>query len=112
MLMASPTVLCINGKKHIYSDVKYVFLYLFTLFPFFMFALIIVTCNMFFYLLDRLFEMCVRVFFPLDLFATYIHTLYIFVDGTCHNHKRVLLLNCLIEYLQCRKHCKNAGKQT
>ena len=29
-----------------------------------MFALIIVTCNMFFYLLDRLFEMCIRVFFP------------------------------------------------
>ena len=58
------------------------------------------SCNMFFCLLDRLFEMYISVFSFLDLFATYIHTHlveHVFVNEACHNHEGVLLLNFLLE---------------
>ena len=72
MLMAQLTVLCINCKKYVYWC--QIFFELMSILL--CFGLNMGTqCNMFFCLLDRLFEMCISVFSFLDFFATYTHTL-------------------------------------
>ena len=73
-----------------------------------MFALIIVTCNMFFYLLDRLFEMCIRVFFPwICLPHTYTPCIFLWME-------RVRIMNACsfrIAYLNFRNAASIARTQ-
>ena len=106
MLMAPPTVLCMNGKKYIpvYGDVKYFFYtYLISLpvSPFFYVSVwiwVLVICFSTVFTCQTFWNVYQGICFPGFVCQMHTHLVErVFVDEACHNHEGVLLFNWLLE---------------